>query len=98
MSSKRVDKDLTTKRSKNCYAITGQLNFEFMRKKPLGALIGFILLAIGLTSIILNMTGLQLAFMSFMKNFSEGLGFLIYLCLMLLGGVIMYLSLTSWRS
>ena len=69
-----------------------------MKKRPLGALIGFILLAIGLTSIILNMTGLQLAFMSFMTQFSEGIGFFIYLCMMLLGGIIMYLSLTNWKS
>ena len=69
-----------------------------MKKKPIGALIGFVLLAIGLTSVVLNMTGLQLAFMSFMQYFSEGIGFFIYLCMMLLGGIIMYLSLTSWQS
>lgn len=69
-----------------------------MKKKPIGALIGFALLGIGLTSIILNMTGLQLAFMSFMSNFSDALGFLIYLIMMILGGVIMYLSLTRWKA
>jgi len=69
-----------------------------MKKKPLGALIGFLLLGIGLTSVVLNMTGLQLEFMSFMQRFSEGVGFFIYLCMMLLGGIIMYLSLTSWKS
>jgi energy-converting hydrogenase Eha subunit C len=68
-----------------------------MKKKPFGALIGFALLGIGLTSIILNMTGLQLAFMSFMSYFSEAIGFLIYLMMMITGGVIMYLSLTRWK-
>ncbi|NBB88252.1 MAG: hypothetical protein GVX96_00490 [Bacteroidetes bacterium] len=68
-----------------------------MKKRSLGALIGFLLLAIGLISIVLNMTGLQLDFMSFMQYLSEGLGFLIYILMMISGGIIMYLSLSNWR-
>ena len=73
------------------------IKLHFMKKRSLGALIGFLLLAIGLISIVLNMTGLQLDFMAFMQNFSEGLGFLIYILMMIAGGIIMYLSLSNWK-
>ena len=69
-----------------------------MNKSALGALIGFILFALGLTSIFLNMTGLQFAFLGFLENLSGTVLFTINLVLILAGAVIMYLSVTDWKN
>jgi hypothetical protein len=69
-----------------------------MNKSALGALIGFILFALGLTSVFLNMTGLQFAFMAFLEQLPGIASFLINIGLIISGGIIMYLSITDWRN
>jgi len=68
-----------------------------MNKKVIAGAIGFILLAIGLSSIILNMNGLQLVFMSFMEDLPSMANLLINLSFIFGGAIIMYLSFTDWR-
>lgn len=69
-----------------------------MNKSALGALLGFILFALGLTSIFLNMTGLQFAFLKFLEDLSGSMLFLINILLIVGGAVIMYLSMTDWKN
>lgn len=69
-----------------------------MNRSALGALLGFILFALGLTSIFLNMTGLQFAFLKFLEDLSGSTVFLINILLIISGAVIMYLSMTDWKN
>jgi len=68
-----------------------------MNKKILSGSLGFILLAVGMSSIILNMNGLQLVFMSFMEDLPSMANLLINLSFIFGGAIIMYLSFTDWR-
>jgi len=68
-----------------------------MNRKIIAGALGFVLLAIGLSSIILNMNGLQLVFMSFMEDLPGMANLLINLSFVFGGAIIMYLSFTDWR-
>ena len=61
-------------------------------KSGLFTLAGFLLLALGLLSIILSMVGVQFAFMSWMNTFGAGVAFVFKLLMIVFGIVMMYLA------
>ncbi|MBK6372528.1 MAG: hypothetical protein IPF67_04605 [Saprospiraceae bacterium] len=68
-----------------------------MRKKDLYTLIGFILFATGLTSIILNVVGVEWFLLQWMSGIPSLLGFMIKLIMIVGGLVIIYLNKINWR-
>lgn len=68
-----------------------------MKKKDLYTLIGFILFATGLTSIIFNIVGVEWVLLSWLNNFNPMIGFVLKL-FMIVGGMIMiYMSKVDFR-
>lgn len=61
-------------------------------------LIGFLLLALGLLSIILSMVGVQFAFLLWMNSFGPGVAFVLKLLMIVLGIVLMYFAQGGMRS
>ncbi|MBK9553791.1 MAG: hypothetical protein IPO45_16680 [Saprospiraceae bacterium] len=68
-----------------------------MRKKDLYTLIGFILFATGLTSIILNVVGVEWFLLKWMSGIPSLLGFMLKLIMIVGGLVIIYLNKINWR-
>ena len=68
-----------------------------MRKKDLYTLIGFILFATGLTSIILNVVGVEWFLLQWMSGIHTLLGFMLKLIMIVGGLVIIYLNKINWR-
>ena len=68
-----------------------------MKKKDLYTLIGFLLFATGLTSIILNIVGVEWVLLTWLNYLNPLFGFLLKL-VMIVGGMIMiYMSKVNWR-
>ncbi len=62
------------------------------------ALLGFVLVAVGLLSIILSAMGLQFSFLLWMdRSLGAGLAFLLRILMVLFGFVLMYLNLVDWK-
>ena len=61
-------------------------------------LIGPLLLALGLLSIILSMVGVQFAFLMWMNSLGGGVAFVLKLIMIVLGIVLMYLGQGGLRS
>ena len=68
-----------------------------MKKKDIYTLIGFILFATGLTSIIFNIVGVEWVLLKWLSNFDPLFGFILKL-FMIVGGMIMiYMSKVNFR-
>ncbi len=67
-------------------------------RKGIFALVGFVLFAVGLLSIILGVMGLQFGFLLWMDRLLGAAGaFLLRLLMVLSGMVVMYINLVDWR-
>lgn len=67
-------------------------------RKGLIALLGFVLLSLGLLSIVFSIMGLQFSFLMWMdRSWGFGFAFLVRLFMVLVGFVLMYVGLTDWR-
>lgn len=65
--------------------------------KIAGYFIGMILFLIGLTSLLLNVTGVRYSFLSFIEQAGALVAFLIRLGMIVGGILILYLSATNWQ-
>lgn len=68
-----------------------------MKNSSLMTLMGFILLILGILSLVLSITGLQFQFLLWMDYFGFGIGFLLRILMILGGFVIIYLSKFNWE-
>ena len=66
-------------------------------RKDTSLLIGFLLFAIGLLSIILNIVGVELAFLVWLNSLGSLAAFVTKLLMMLAGIIIMVLARTDWE-
>lgn len=66
-----------------------------LKKRGLFVLLGFILAAIGLLSIVLTLIGVQFTFLRFIEGFGQLIAFLIKLCFVVVGFVMMYIAGTD---
>jgi len=68
-----------------------------MLKKDLYTTVGFLLMAIGLTSIVLNIVGVEWVLLKWMNKLSGITSFLIKLIMILAGFIIIYLNRADWK-
>ncbi len=64
-------------------------------KRSQVTLIGFILLFMGFLSIFLSLVGLNLEFLGFLYQVGAGFAFLIYILMIMFGGILIYVSKTN---
>lgn len=69
-----------------------------MLKKDLYTTVGFLLMAIGLTSIVLNIVGVEWVLLKWMNKLSGITSFLIKLIMILAGFIIIYLNRADWKN
>ncbi|MEM7104194.1 MAG: hypothetical protein AAF502_13735 [Bacteroidota bacterium] len=65
-------------------------------KKGWLALVGFLLFAFGLFALIMNLVGMELAFLVWTNNISPTFGFLFKIAMMITGVIVMWFNLTNW--
>ena len=58
--------------------------------------IGFILLFLGLVSILLNLVGVDIFFLSWLYNYSVALSFAVRLAMVIGGMIMIYVGQTDW--
>ncbi len=68
-----------------------------MLKKDLYTTAGFLLMAIGLTSIVLNIVGVEWVLLKWMNKLSGITSFLIKLIMILAGFIIIYFNRADWK-
>jgi hypothetical protein len=68
-----------------------------MRKKDLYTLIGFVVFATGLTSIIFNIVGVEWYLLQWMNLLNPLFSFMLKLLMIVGGMVIIYLNKVNWR-
>lgn len=68
-----------------------------MKQKDLYTLIGFILFITGITSIIFNIVGVEWVLLKWLSHFNMLFGFLLKICMVVGGLVIIYLNKVNWR-
>jgi hypothetical protein len=61
-------------------------------QKPIVTVIGFVIFLLGMLSIILTLVGLNLQVLGFLYHIGPGFAFLVYLIMVMTGGIIMYMS------
>lgn len=66
------------------------------KRKGLWSIIGFLMMALGLMSLIFSMVGMQFAFMQWMDAAGRMGGFLLRVVMMIAGIVILYLANTNF--
>lgn len=66
--------------------------------RGIATLIGFILLALGLLSIILKMVGVEFSFLLWMDAWGAGVGFVLKLLMIVLGIMVMYFAQGGLKS
>ena len=66
--------------------------------RGIATLIGFLLLALGLLSIILKMVGVQFSFLLWMDAWGPGVGFVLKLLMVVLGIMVMYFAQGGLKS
>jgi|GEM_PF-922207 len=66
-------------------------------KKALFAVLGFLLLALGLLSLVFGAIGIRFVFLGWLDAFHPIITLLIHLGMLFGGILIMYLSLTDWH-
>lgn len=64
---------------------------------PIVTILGYALFLFGLLSLILSMIGLRLTFLSFLEFAGPLPGFIIKICMIMFGFVLMYISKTIQR-
>jgi uncharacterized Tic20 family protein len=69
-----------------------------MATKSVYAILGFVLIIIGMLSLILMLVGVQLSFLTWIDAFGRLGGFVIRLLMIIGGFVIITLSQTDWRN
>ncbi len=69
-----------------------------MSAKSIYAIIGFILIIIGMLSLILMLVGVQFSFLTWIDGSGRLTGFVIRLLMIICGFVIIALSQTNWRN
>ena len=69
-----------------------------MTAKSIYAVIGFLLIIIGMLSLILMVVGVQLSFLTWIDATGRLAGFVIRLLMIISGFVIITLSQTNWRN
>ncbi|HMY83219.1 MAG TPA: hypothetical protein PLC76_14195 [Saprospiraceae bacterium] len=69
-----------------------------MQKKDLYTTAGFLLMSIGLTSIVLNVVGVEWVLLKWMNKLSGLTGFLIKLVMIIAGIIIIYLNKADWKN
>jgi hypothetical protein len=67
-------------------------------KKGIWMLLGFILLLLGASALILSFVGVQLSFLAWLNYFGALTGFVLKLLMFISGIVIMYMTATDWKS
>ena len=67
-----------------------------MKNKGLMTLLGYLLFALGMLSIILSIVGVKLAFLSWIDNWGRLTGFLIKLFMLVIGMIIMFVARADW--
>lgn len=65
--------------------------------KPLATFIAFILFIVGGLSLVLSLIGVQLSYLTWIDKPSPMFGFLVRLCMILGGVVIVVLTRSDWR-
>jgi len=65
-----------------------------MKEGPL-SVVAYLFILFGFLSIILSIIGLKLRFLSFLDAGGEGLGFIIKICFIVFGFILMYVVRTS---
>jgi hypothetical protein len=66
-------------------------------KKAAFAVLGFVLLALGLLSLVFGAIGIRFMFLGWMDAFNPLVTLLLHLAMLFGGILIMYLSLTDWH-
>ncbi len=66
-------------------------------KKGLWSLIGFLLIIIGITALVLSIVGVQLSFLTWIDKPGKLIGFLIRLFMIMTGFIIIVLTRTDWK-
>jgi len=69
-----------------------------MTAKSIYAIIGFLLIIIGMLSLVLMLVGVQLSFLTWIDATGRLTGFVIRLLMIICGFVIITLSQTNWRN
>lgn len=66
-------------------------------KKQYQSVLGFIILALGVISLVLSLVGLKLDFLSFLYSRGIGFAFLIHIIMIFGGAIILYMSKLSYE-
>ena len=66
-------------------------------KKGVWSIIGFLLIMIGITALVLSVVGVQLAFLTWIDKRGKLVGFLVRLFMIMSGFIIIVLTRTDWR-
>ncbi len=66
-------------------------------KKGIWSLIGFLLIIIGITALVLSVVGVQLSFLTWIDKPGKLAGFLARLFMIMSGFIIIVLTRTDWR-
>ena len=67
-----------------------------MKNKGIMTLLGYLLFALGMLSIILSIVGVKLAFLAWIDNWGGLIGFLIKLSMLVVGMIIMFVARADW--
>jgi len=67
-------------------------------KKELQTLLGFVLFCLGFIAIVLNLVGVDLAFLLWMNTFGSLASFLMKLLMIVLGVIIVVLARVDWEN
>jgi uncharacterized membrane protein len=75
-----------------------QMNETIMAKKRTGklSLIGFILFMLGFAALVLQLVGVQFAFLTWIDAAGRLLGFIIRLTMIIAGIILLYIDQTDW--
>jgi uncharacterized membrane protein YcgQ (UPF0703/DUF1980 family) len=68
-----------------------------MKNKGIKTLIGFLLIVFGLTSLIMELIGIQWAFLAFLQMGGRLLGFVIKIIMTVAGFMFVYFAQTDWE-
>ena len=66
-------------------------------KKGVWSLIGFLLIIIGITALVLSVVGVQLSFLTWIDKPGKLIGFLVRLMMIMSGFIIIVLTRTDWQ-